>query len=131
MKKLEVRVGEPLAASLTRFGKAMTGAKAGRAVKPYFGIGFRTMAQFGEVFTPKRWELVAELKKSGPISIYALAKRLDRHYRSPPHRSSWPTRPCRTHSCVRRTLRHLNEGKQRLVNSFRTVPIHQFPMLPS
>ena len=82
MKKLEVRVGEPLATSLSRFGKAMTGAKADRVLKPYFGIGFRTMVQFGEVFTPKRWELVAALKKSGPLSIYALAKRLDRHYRN-------------------------------------------------
>ena len=82
MKVLEVRVGEPLAASLERFGKAWTGAKAGRASKPYFGVGFRTMAQFGVVFTPKRWELVEALKKSGPLSIYALAKRLDRHYRN-------------------------------------------------
>jgi predicted transcriptional regulator len=82
VKKLEVRIGEPLAASLARFGKAMTGVKAGRAVKPFFGIGFRTMVQFGEMFTPKRWELVEVLKKSGPLSIYALAKRLDRHYRN-------------------------------------------------
>jgi predicted transcriptional regulator len=40
------------------------------------------MAQFGEVFTPKRWELVEALKASGPITIYALAKRLNRHYRN-------------------------------------------------
>lgn len=31
MKVLEVRVGEPLAASLERFGKALIGTKAGHA----------------------------------------------------------------------------------------------------
>ena len=82
MNVLEVRVGEPLKTSLARFGRALTRAKAGKPAKPYSGIGFRTMAQFGEAFTPKRWELVGELKKSGPVSIYALAKSLDRHYRN-------------------------------------------------
>ena len=40
------------------------------------------MARFGEVFTPKRWKLVEFLKASGPLAIYALAKRLNRHYRN-------------------------------------------------
>lgn len=44
--------------------------------------GFDNMAQMGEVFSPKRWELVEMLKKTGPQSIYSLAKRLDRHYRN-------------------------------------------------
>ncbi len=82
MNVLEVRIGEPLAGSLARFGKALSGARAGRTLKPYFGVGFRTMAQFGGVFTPKRWELVDALKKSGPLTIYALAKHLGRHYRN-------------------------------------------------
>lgn len=82
MNVLEVRVGEPLQTSLARFGKALARAKAGKSVKPYSGVGFRTMAQFGEVFTPKRWELVAALKQSGPVSIYALAGSLERHYRN-------------------------------------------------
>ncbi len=82
MNVLEVRIGEPMKTSLARFGKALTRAKVGKSSKPYFGVGFRTMAQFGEVFTPKRWELVAALKKSGPLSIYALAQNLDRHYRN-------------------------------------------------
>ena len=82
MSVLIVRVGESVEASLTRFGEALKTAKAGRTVKPYAGIGFRSMAQFGEVFTPKRWELVEALKSSGPLTIYALAKRLNRHYRN-------------------------------------------------
>ena len=82
MSVLEVRVGENVEASLARFGQTLASAKAGRKVKPHFGIGFRTMAQFGEAFTPKRWELVESLKAAGPLTIYALAKRLGRHYRN-------------------------------------------------
>jgi len=82
MKVLDVRVGEPINTGLARFGKALASAKAGEKVKPYFGVGFATIVQFGEVFTPKRWELVELLKASGPLTIYALAKRLGRHYRN-------------------------------------------------
>ncbi|WP_301102313.1 HTH domain-containing protein [Propionivibrio sp.] len=82
MNILAVKVGEPAIKSLADFGEALAGAQAGRDVAPYFGIGFATMAQFGTVFTPKRWELVEALKAAGPLSIYALAKRLNRHYRN-------------------------------------------------
>ena len=54
----------------------------GQSIKPYCGVGFETMAQLGEVFTPKRWELVEALKAAGPLTIYALAKHLRRHYRN-------------------------------------------------
>ena len=82
MNVLEVRVGGSVERSLARFGEALKTAKAGQKVKPYFGIGFRSMAQFGEVVTPKRWEPVEFIKASGPMTIYALAKRLNRHYRN-------------------------------------------------
>ena len=82
MSILKVRVGGSVERSLARFGETLTKAKSSRSVTPYFGVGFRTMAQFGEVFTPKRWELVEFLKASGPLTIYALAKRLERHYRN-------------------------------------------------
>lgn len=82
MNVLEVKVGESIEKSLAGFGSALQSARADQAVEPYCGIGFETMAQFGEVFTPKRWELVETLKASGPLSIYALAKRLSRHYRN-------------------------------------------------
>lgn len=82
MSVLEVKVGEPIETSLVNFGVALQAARSGSHVEPHFGIGFETMAQFGEVFTPKRWELVEALKLAGPLSIYALAKRLGRHYRN-------------------------------------------------
>ncbi len=81
MSVLEVRVGENVEASLARFGQTLAAARSGKKVKPNFGIGFRTMAQFGEAFTPKRWELVESLKAAGPLTIYALAKRLGRSRR--------------------------------------------------
>ena len=46
------------------------------------GIGFESLPRFIEIFTPKRWELIAALKQTGPSSIYALAKNLRRHYRN-------------------------------------------------
>lgn len=82
MSVLEVKVGEPIEKSLADFGAALEAARSGKPTEPYFGIGFQSMAQFGEVFTPKRWELVEFLKAAGPLSIYALAKRLNRHYRN-------------------------------------------------
>ena len=82
MSMPEVRVGESVAASLARFGETLAAVRAGKKVKPQFGIGFRTMAQFGAAFTPKCWELVESLKAAGPLTIYALAKRLGRYYRN-------------------------------------------------
>ena len=73
---------QPAQDALDRFGAALEGALAGQPIEPYRGVGFETMAQLGEVFTPKRWELVEALKTAGPLTIYALAKHLGRHYRN-------------------------------------------------
>lgn len=81
MNKLHIEV-QPAQAALTRFGNALQGVMEGGTPRPYSGIGFENMAQFGEVFTPKRWELVEALKAGGPMTIYALAKSLNRHYRN-------------------------------------------------
>ena len=44
MKKvLEVKIGEPIGASMDRFAKSIGAAKAGKSARPYFGVGFRTM----------------------------------------------------------------------------------------
>jgi predicted transcriptional regulator len=67
---------------LAHFGDVLESALKNNAVVPYFRVGFNNMAQFGEVFTPKRWELVEALKTAGPLTIYALAKRVNRHYRN-------------------------------------------------
>lgn len=73
---------QPARDALARFGADLQAAIASEPVAPYSGVGFETMAQFGEVFTPKRWELIEALKAVGPLTIYGLAKRLSRHYRN-------------------------------------------------
>ncbi len=80
MNVLELKVGDTIESSLNQFGDILQAALAGEAVTPHFGVGFRSMVQFGEVFTAKRWELVEALKASGAMSIYALAKQLKRNY---------------------------------------------------
>lgn len=82
MATLNITVGESPDVALQRAAQTMQAVMEGREIAPYFGVGFKNMAQIGEVFTPKRWELVEVLKASGPQSIYALAKRLNRNYRN-------------------------------------------------
>lgn len=80
MMKLEIRVGEPFEAYQERLMAHARRIDSGEAVPPLCEVGFDAMAQFGAVFTPKRWELVEHLKAAGPLSIYALAKQLGRNY---------------------------------------------------
>lgn len=82
MKTLTIHINHPAERALSTFGATLQQLEAGQAVTPHFSIGFETVPQFAKVFTPKRWELIAELKKLGAVSIYELAKRLDRHYRN-------------------------------------------------
>jgi predicted transcriptional regulator len=81
MNKLHIEV-QPAEAALERFGTSLQAVMQGRSPRAYSGIGFENMAQFGEVFSPKRWELVESLKALGPLTVYGLAKRLNRHYRN-------------------------------------------------
>lgn len=82
MNTLTITVGESPKRALKRAGEAMQAIQDGVSPSPYFGIGFENMAQLSEVFTPKRWELAEALKACGPTTIYALAKKLGRHYRN-------------------------------------------------
>jgi predicted transcriptional regulator len=79
---LNIRVGEPQDIWQSRIMEHARKIDAGEDVEPLCGVGFQNMAQMGVVFSPKRWELVETLKKTGAQSIYALAKRLGRHYRN-------------------------------------------------
>ncbi len=81
MNILEITVGDT-GSSLEKWAMTLDSALKGDEVTPHFGIGFETMSQFGAIFTPKRWELIEGLKIAGPLTIYALAKQLNRHYRN-------------------------------------------------
>lgn len=76
---IEIR---PASDALESFGNTLRALEANRTVEPHFSVGFETVPQFAKVFTPKRWELISMLKKLGAVSIYELAKQLDRHYRN-------------------------------------------------
>jgi len=82
MMRLTVRVAEPFEATKSRTLEHARKIDADLAVEPLCEIGFAELPQFLDTFTPKRWELISELRGAGPLSIYALAKRLSRHYRN-------------------------------------------------
>ena len=71
-----------LAESLARFADAWKKAEKGKKVEPYTGVGFETMASLTVTLTPKRWELIERLKKEGPVTVYRLAKLLERDYKN-------------------------------------------------
>lgn len=79
---LNVKVGEPLAASLTLASMTMEALEQGKPVAPYFGIGFANVGQLFAVFTPKRWDLLAALREAGPMTIAELARYVRRDYKN-------------------------------------------------
>lgn len=79
---LNVKVGEPLAASLALASMTMEVLEQGKPVVPYFGIGFADVGQLFAVFTPKRWDLLAALREAGPMTIAELARQVRRDYKN-------------------------------------------------
>lgn len=79
---LNVKVGEPLAASLALASQTMEALEQGKRAVPYFGIGFSDVGQLFAVFTPKRWDLLAALRESGPMTIAELARLVRRDYKN-------------------------------------------------
>ncbi|MDD5057617.1 MAG: MarR family transcriptional regulator [Sideroxydans sp.] len=79
---LNVKVGEPLEASLARAAQTMEALERGDTPDPYFAVGFSDIGQLLAVFTPRRWDLLAALREDGPMTIAALARRLKRDYKN-------------------------------------------------
>ena len=79
---LNVKVGEPLELSLVRAAQTMVALEKGETPTPYYGIGFSDIGQLFAVFTPRRWDLLAVLRESGPMTIAALARLLKRDYKN-------------------------------------------------
>lgn len=79
---LNVKVGEPLAASLALASKTMEALEQCESVVPYSGIGFADVGQLFAVFTPKRWDLLAVLRETGPMTIAELARQVSRDYKN-------------------------------------------------
>ena len=79
---LNVTVGESLRESGARAAATMKAVARGEKVKPHFGVNFEQIGQMLAAFTPKRWELIAALRKAGPLTVAELARRLDRDYKN-------------------------------------------------
>jgi predicted transcriptional regulator len=72
---LELRVGTA-GDALDRF------AAEGRGIKSLFLLTMRDLPLLLKTLSPARWALLAELRKAGPLSIYELARRLERNYKN-------------------------------------------------
>lgn len=78
-RTLHIEVSRPEAA-LAEFVDVFKRAEAGETVEPREAVGFEDMAKLVATLTPKRLELIERLRASGPVSAYALARDLKRHY---------------------------------------------------
>lgn len=77
---LQVHVGS-LEQMGARFAGAWKRAEAGALKTPERHITFPGLPALLSVLTPKRWELLRDLRTSGPTSVRALALRLKRDYK--------------------------------------------------
>ena len=72
----------PAADALDRFEAAWNRRTEGRAVKTLNVLSLPGLPQLVRALSPARWELLEALRRSGPLSIYELAKRLRRNYKN-------------------------------------------------
>lgn len=81
MKLLELRVGPPRDA-LDRFEAGWNRLAEGNRVAPLRVLTVRDLPLMLRALTPARWALLERLAKEGPLSVYQLAKRLERDYKN-------------------------------------------------
>jgi predicted transcriptional regulator len=82
---LNLKAGEPLEAELERAASTMEALERGENPTPYFSVSFNDVSQLFSVFTPRRWDLLATLRESGPVSIPELARLAKRDYKNVYH----------------------------------------------
>ena len=80
-KLLELRVGPPRDA-LDRFEAAWNRVAEGRPAPPLRVLTLRDLPLLLRTLTPARWLLLERLAKGGRLSVYQLAKRLERDYKN-------------------------------------------------
>lgn len=80
-KTLELRVGPPRDA-LDRFEAAWNRVAEGGRLVELRVLTLRDLPQLIATLTPARWALIGRLSNDGPLSIYQLAKRLQRDYKN-------------------------------------------------
>jgi predicted transcriptional regulator len=80
-KVLEVRVG-PASDALDRFEAAWNRRLEGRKMTALRVLTIEDLPLLLRTLTPARWALLERLREQGPLSIYELAKRLERDYKN-------------------------------------------------
>ena len=80
-KTLNVRVAS-VADALDRFEAAWHLATGRKAPAPLAVLSFADLPLLLKTLTPARWELLRQLKKLGPVSVFALARHLRRDYKN-------------------------------------------------
>jgi predicted transcriptional regulator len=78
---LEVRVGPP-GDALDRFEAAWNRIAEGGKVSVLRVLTLRDLPLLFRTLTPARWQLLERLAKEGELSVYQLAKRLQRDYKN-------------------------------------------------
>ena len=78
-KVLEVRIGD-MRDALDRFEAAWNRRTEGR--KTLHILSITDLRLLLKTLTPARWDLLERLREAGPLSIYELAKRLERDYKN-------------------------------------------------
>jgi predicted transcriptional regulator len=78
-KLLELRIGDARDA-LDRFEAAWNRRTEGRS--PLHVLSLVDLPLLLKTLTPARWELLDRLRQAGPLSVYELAKRLERDYKN-------------------------------------------------
>ena len=83
-KTLYVRVSGPGAAddALDRFEAAWHLASGRKPPAPVSVLSCTDLPLLMKTLTPARWQLLQRLAKAGPVTVYALAKRLERDYKN-------------------------------------------------
>jgi predicted transcriptional regulator len=80
-RKLEIRLGAA-GDALDRFEAAWHRVQEGRAMRPLEILSFADLPLLLKTLSPARWVVLEKLKKQGPLSIYELARRLERDYKN-------------------------------------------------
>ena len=80
-KVLELRVGDARDA-LDRFEAAWNRRLEGRKMTALRVLTIEDLPLLLRTLTPARWALLERLREQGPLSIYELAKRLERDYKN-------------------------------------------------
>ncbi|HTG96525.1 MAG TPA: MarR family transcriptional regulator [Burkholderiales bacterium] len=80
-KQLEIRLGAA-GDALDRFEAAWHRVNEGRAMRPLEVLSFPDLPSLLRTLSVARWQLLRRLSEEGPLSIYELAKRLERDYKN-------------------------------------------------